>query len=78
MEIILANILNGISYASILFLIASGLSLVFGVMGIINLAHGALYMLGAFIGLSIATYSNNFLIASIAGHSLINYRCQSF
>lgn len=65
MEIILANILNGISYASILFLIASGLSLVFGVMGIINLAHGALYMLGAFIGLSIATYSNNFLIASI-------------
>jgi branched-chain amino acid transport system permease protein len=65
LELILANVLNGISYASILFLIAGGLSLVFGVMGVINLAHGALYMLGAFIGLSIAIYTGNFLIAAI-------------
>jgi branched-chain amino acid transport system permease protein len=65
LELILANFLNGISYASILFLIASGLSLVFGVMGVLNLAHGALYMLGAFVGLSVATYTGNFLIAAI-------------
>lgn len=65
MELIYANLLNGISYASILFLIASGLSLVFGVMGIINLAHGALYMLGAYIGFTIAGLSNNFFIAAV-------------
>lgn len=66
MELIVANLLNGVSYASILFLIAAGLSLVFGVMGVLNLAHGALYMFGAFIGLSIVTYFNNFLVAAIA------------
>jgi branched-chain amino acid transport system permease protein len=65
LELIVANFLNGISYASILFIIASGLSLVFGVMGVINLAHGALYMLGAFIGLAVAAFTNNFLIAAI-------------
>jgi branched-chain amino acid transport system permease protein len=65
LELILANFFNGISYASILFLIASGLSLVFGVMGVLNLGHGALYMLGAFVGLTIATFTDNFLIAAI-------------
>ena len=51
-----------ISYASILFIIASGLSLVFGVMGIVNLAHGALYMLGAFLGLAVAGSTHNFFL----------------
>ena len=45
--------LNGLSYAFILFLLAAGFSLTFGVMGVLNLAHGALYMLGAYIGLQI-------------------------
>jgi len=65
LEQIFANFLNGISYASILFIIASGLSLVFGVMGIVNLAHGALYMLGAFIGLAAAQSTHNFFIGVI-------------
>ena len=43
----------GISYAMILFLIASGFSLIFGNMGVLNLAHGALYMLGAYFGLTV-------------------------
>ncbi len=42
--------LNGVFYASILFLVASGLTLIFSVAGILNLAHGALYMFGAFVG----------------------------
>ena len=66
MEVLLANFLNGVSYGSILFIIASGLSLIFGVMGILNLAHGALYMLGAFIGLTVATHSGNFLAGAVA------------
>ena len=67
LDAILANILNGVSYAFILFLIASGLSLIFGTMGILNLAHGALYMLGAFVGLTVARYLDNFWLAALLG-----------
>ena len=45
----LAQLLNGVQYGLLLFLIASGLTLIFGVMGIINLAHGSLFMVGAYI-----------------------------
>ena len=67
MELVLINLLNGISYAFILFLIASGLTLIFGVMGILNLAHGALYMLGAFIGITVANQFDNFPIGAVIG-----------
>jgi branched-chain amino acid transport system permease protein len=50
MESTLITILDGVSFGMILFLIAAGLSLVMGVMGILNLAHGALFMLGAYLG----------------------------
>lgn len=66
MELVFANLLNGVSYASILFIIASGLSLVFGVMGIVNLAHGALYMLGAFLGIAVAGSTDNFFLGVLA------------
>src|SRR4030042_7044819 len=59
------NLLNGISYGMILFIIASGLSLIFGVMGILNLAHGALYVLGAFIGVSLVSGGMNFFLAAL-------------
>lgn len=49
-------LLNGISFGCILFLISSGLSLVLGLMGILNLAHGVLYMLGAYIGWTVAVH----------------------
>ncbi len=48
------NLLNGLSYGMILFLIASGMSIVMGAMGITNLAHGVLYMVGAYIGWTVA------------------------
>jgi branched-chain amino acid transport system permease protein len=59
------NFLNAISYGMILFLIASGLSLILGVMGILNLAHGSLYLLGAYVGLTIVPHVGNFWLAAI-------------
>jgi branched-chain amino acid transport system permease protein len=49
MEIVVIQILNSLFYAAVLFLIAAGLSLIFGVMGIVNMAHGSFYALGAYI-----------------------------
>ena len=49
MAILIIQILNSLFYASVLFLIASGLSLIFGVMRIVNLAHGSLYAVGAYV-----------------------------
>jgi branched-chain amino acid transport system permease protein len=57
--------LNGISYAFILFLLAAGFSLTFGVMGVINLAHGALYVLGAYFGLAIVSSLDSFWLAVV-------------
>ena len=53
MELFLAQILTGLANAAALFLVASGLSLIFGVTRIVNFAHGSFYMLGAFIGYSL-------------------------
>ena len=53
MEFLLTQAFNGISFGAILFLLSSGLSLIFGVMKIVNIAHGSYYMLGGYIGLSV-------------------------
>lgn len=52
----LAQLLNGVQYGLLLFLIASGLTLIFGVMGIINLAHGSLFMIGAYVAFLVARH----------------------
>ncbi len=57
--------LNGLSYAFILFLLAAGFSLTFGVMGVLNLAHGALYMLGAYIGMQVIASVHQFWLAVV-------------
>lgn len=51
----------------LLFLIASGLSFTFGVMGVLNLSHGMFYILGAFLGLTLASYGVNFWLAALGG-----------
>jgi len=66
--------LNGVSYAFILFLLAAGFSLTFGVMGVLNLAHGALYMMGAYFGLAIVSRLDTFwlgVVVAAAGTGLI-------
>jgi len=67
-ELLLSSLVNGISFGMVLFLIASGLSIVMGLMGIVNLAHGALYMVGAYVGWTIAVQLKlDFGLAVIAG-----------
>jgi len=68
MEFFATNLLNGLSFGMVLFLIASGLSIIIGVMGIINLSHGALYMFGAYVGWTVAKqYGLNFWFAVLSG-----------
>lgn len=60
-------ILNGLTLASILFVLGSGLTLAFGLMRVVNLAHGAFYLLGGYIGYSVVKYTDNWLLALIIG-----------
>ena len=57
------QVLNGLQFGVLLFLIAAGLTLVFGVMDFINLAHGVQYMLGAYLAVAFYSFTGNFLIA---------------
>jgi len=57
MDVLVFQILNAVYYASVLFLIAAGLSLIYGVMGIVNMAHGSLFALGAFVTATITQYA---------------------
>jgi branched-chain amino acid transport system permease protein len=63
----LIQTLNGVQYGFLLFLVASGLTLIFGIMGIINLAHGAFYMLGAYIVFWLTGYTDNLFTAILLG-----------
>jgi branched-chain amino acid transport system permease protein len=65
--IFLIQVLNGVQYGLLLFLVASGLTLIFGIMGIINLAHGSFYMVGAYLAFSLTRLHGNFWIALAAG-----------
>ena len=63
MSVFLAQLLNGLQYGLLLFLIASGLTLVFGVLGIINLAHGSMFMIGAYTAFAVARWSGSLWFA---------------
>jgi branched-chain amino acid transport system permease protein len=63
---LLVQTLNGVQYGLLLFLVASGLTLVFGIMGIINLAHGAFYMVGAYLAWWLAGLTGNLAVALIS------------
>ncbi|MDX1610047.1 MAG: branched-chain amino acid ABC transporter permease [Halofilum sp. (in: g-proteobacteria)] len=67
MLLFLEQVLNGLQLGVMLFLLAAGLTLIFGIMGLINLAHGSLYMIGAYACASTLAFSGNFLLAVAAG-----------
>ena len=60
------QMLNGLQFGVMLFLMAAGLTLIFGVMGLINLAHGSLYMIGAFAAAWVAGLTGSFVLALMA------------
>lgn len=64
--LLVEQILNGLQSGMTLFLMAAGLTLVFGVMGLINLAHGSLYMIGAFAAAAVAGATGSFALALVA------------
>jgi len=64
---LLIQLLNGVQYGLLLFLVSSGLTLVFGIMGIINIAHGSFYMIGAYLAWSLTGALGNFWLALPAG-----------
>jgi branched-chain amino acid transport system permease protein len=59
------QILNSFQLGALLFLLSAGLTLVFGIMNFMNLAHGSLYMLGAYIGAMVAAKSGSFVLAAV-------------
>ena len=63
MELLVAQLLNGLVYGVLLFLMAAGLSLIFGLMNVVSLAHGSFFMLGAFLGLAILKLTGSFWVA---------------
>jgi len=63
----LIQVLNGIQYGLLLFLVASGLTLILGIMGIINLAHGTFYMVGAYLAFSLSQYFGSLWLAMAGG-----------
>ena len=67
--LIAEQILNGLQFGIMLFLMSAGLTLIFGVMGLINLAHGSLYMIGAFVAATVASATGSFILALAAALS---------
>jgi branched-chain amino acid transport system permease protein len=63
----LVQCLNALQYGLLLFLVASGLTLIFGIMGVINLAHGSFYMIGAYMAFTLSSMTGSLLLAVVLG-----------
>jgi len=70
-ELLFQQALNGLSFGALLFILAAGLSLVFGMMDVVNLAHGAFYMLGAYVALTVVQRTGSFWIALVAAPGVL-------
>jgi branched-chain amino acid transport system permease protein len=60
------QLLNGVTFAALLFVVASGFTLIFGLLRIVNLAHGALYLFGGYVGYTVATGTGSYALGGIA------------
>jgi branched-chain amino acid transport system permease protein len=66
MEIVLVSLLNGLVYGMLLFMLASGLTLIFSMMGVLNFAHASIYMIGAYLAFTISQFTGFFPALIIA------------
>ena len=66
----LIQTLNSVQYGLLLFLLAAGLTLIFGIMGVVNLAHGSFYMIGAYLGYGLTAQTGNLALALAGGATL--------
>lgn len=71
------HFLNGLSFGALLFLLSSGFTLAFGLMKVINIAHGSLYMLGAYIALWVFGLTGSYVVAMLAGAAIVGL-CGAF
>ncbi len=60
-------LLNGITYGGLLFMCASGLTLIFGLMRVVNMSHGVFYLVGAYLGLTVQQYTGSWFLGILAG-----------
>ena len=67
----LFQLLNGLTLAALLFIVASGFTLIFGLLRIVNLAHGALYLFGGYIGYTVASLTGSFVIGILAAMACV-------
>src|SRR3989475_13320541 len=67
MELWITQLFNGISYGALLFLLAGGLSLIFGMMRIVNMTHGSYYLLGGYVALTVIWRTGSFPLAVLLG-----------
>ena len=63
----ITQFLNGLQFSMLLFLLSIGLTVIFGLLHFVNLAHGALYMLGAYVGVSAAAHLGGYWSALVLG-----------
>lgn len=66
----LIQLLNSVQYGLLLFMLAAGLTLIFGIMGVVNLAHGSFYMLGAYLAWSLSVKTGSLVLAIVLGTGL--------
>ena len=86
MLLVVEQFFNGLQFGLLLFLLAAGLTLVFGIMDLVNLAHGSLYMMGAYFAATFVAWSDNFVIGMCSrsarrccsASSLKSWRCGIF
>ena len=65
MDYLLLQVLNGVQLGLLMFLLAAGLTLTFGIMDLVNLAHGSLYMMGAYIAWTLIGWTNSFVLGAL-------------
>src|SRR3989475_8422485 len=70
-ELAFLQALNGISFGALLFILAAGLSLIFGMMDVVNLAHGGFYMLGAYVALTVVQRTGQFWLGLLLAPLLV-------